>query len=435
MTTMGLRLLAGIGLLAACSLVNGRELPQVRPESVGMSGERLARIDALMQRAIEAGTIVNGVTLVARHGRVVHHQAHGARVPGGSEPLGTDALFRMASSSKPVIAAAILMLVEEGRVRLNDPVSRFLPEFRNLQVAQPRPGVPVPPPLPPGAPVTGPKPDVDRVAAHREITLRDLLTHTAGLFTGGLGQRLSADLVRAPDDRLEDYIPRLGQAVLDFQPGTRWGYSAAHGFDVLGRVIEVVSGQTLDRFLAERVFAPLDMRDTVFLPDAAQAARLNQVWRRTPAGTWEVNAGAATAFSGPRYFSGSGGLISTARDYARFEQMLLDGGTLDGRRLLAPRSVELMRMNHVGTLYNGFRGDEQGVGFGLAVEVTLDEAVAALRRSAGSAGWNGAFGTISWHDPREGLVAVLMVQQSSAPLRADFANAVLQAVTESAPAR
>jgi len=429
-----LRGFAGVVALALFAPAGAKELPSAAPQAVGMSAERLARVDTLMQRYIAAGTIANAVTLVARHGKVVHYAAHGEFNTTAHTPMRRDALFRMASSSKPVIAVAVLTLVEEGLLHLNDPVSRFIPEFRGQKVAVPRGGAAEPPPLPPGAGAAGPRPEVDLVAASRDVTIRDLLTHTSGLMSGGLGQRVSTDIQRQPADTLASFIPRLGKAALDFQPGSRWSYSSGAGFDTLGRIIEIVSGKPLDVFLRERIFVPLDLRDITFVVPADQQARLVPMWRRSAGGQWEMNL-APPAFGSDVYFSGAGGLVASARDYARFEQMLLNGGQLDGQRVLAPRSVELMRRNHTGTLYRGFRGDDEGMGFGLGVEVTLDEARAPMRRSEGTANWFGAYGTISWNDPREGIVAVLMVQQSSQPLRADFANAVMQAITESAPPR
>ena len=180
----------------------------------------------VMQRHIAAGTIANAVTLVMRDGKVVQYKAYGQMDPVKGTPLRTDALFYMVSSSKPITAVAVLMMVEEGLVRLDDPVSRFIPEFKGQRVAVGKPGVPLPPPLPPGAAPSGPKPEADYVAASRDITVRDLLTHTSGLNSGGLGTLVSADIQRKPTDRLADFVPQLGKVALDFQPGTRWSYSA-----------------------------------------------------------------------------------------------------------------------------------------------------------------------------------------------------------------
>ncbi|HXC58630.1 MAG TPA: serine hydrolase domain-containing protein [Steroidobacteraceae bacterium] len=411
-----------------------RELPTAKPESVGMSTERLARIDPMIERYITNGQIVSAVTVVLRDGKVVQNKAYGYQDPDARAPLRSDALFRLASQSKPITAVAILSLVDEGLVRLSDPVSRFIPEFRGSRVAVPKPGMQAPAPLPPGVAPTGPRPDADFVPAVREITVRDLLTHTSGLGSGGLGTMVSTDIQRQPTDTLADFIPKQAKASLDFQPGTRWSYSVSAGFETLSRIVEIVSGKPYNVFLKERLFAPLDMMDTDFVIPAAKQARAHSMYRRTTDGRWETTS-PPPAFASDVYFSGAVGLISTARDLARFEQMLLNGGELDGVRILAPRTVELMRTNHVADLFHGMRGNEDGMGFGLGVAVTLDETKAVWRRSVGSAGWYGAFGTIVWHDPREGIVAVLMTQQSVPALQNDFGNAVMQAITSSRPAR
>jgi CubicO group peptidase (beta-lactamase class C family) len=411
------------GLIAALLLIASlpaaaQELPAAKAESVGMSAERLARINDVITRHIETGDIANAVTLVMRRGKVVHYEAHGLMNLEQHTPLRKDALFTMMSSTKPVTAVAVLMLVEQGLVRLDDPVSRFIPEFKGQRVAMARAGAP----------------EADYAPATRDITVRDLLTHTSGLMSGGIGNRVSLDIASKPADTLADFIPQLGKASLDFQPGTQWSYSAATGFDVLGRIIEIVSGKSFPAFLQERLFIPLGMTDTRFILSAQQRANLVPVYRRTANGQWEINS-TAGPFGSANLFSGSGGLYSSARDYARFEQMLLNGGVLNGKRVLGPRTVELMRTNQVGSLYHGIRGNEDGMGFGLGVAVTLDETRARWRRSNGSAGWFGAYGTLTWHDPREQIVGVLMVQQNNPQVQADFGNAVMQAIVESNPSR
>jgi CubicO group peptidase (beta-lactamase class C family) len=419
--------------LVPCSL-GARELPVTRPELVGMSTERLTRIDGLVQRYVASGQIVGAVTLVLRDGKVVQQGVYGSMDPNAGTPMRADALLRLASESKPITAVALLTLVDEGQVRLSDPVSRFIPEFRGARVAISKPGAPAFAPLPPGSALSGPKPDADFVPATREITVRDLLTHTSGLGSGGLGTIVASDIQRQPTDRLADFIPKQAKALLDFQPGSRWSYSVSAGFETLGRIVEIASGKAFDVYLKERIFGPLDMRDTDFVVPAGRQARLPSMYRRTPDGKWEPSQPPPT-FLSDVYFSGATGLISTARDYARFEQMLLNGGELDGVRILAPRTVELMRTNHVGDLFHGMRGNEDGMGFGLGVAITLDETKATWRRSVGSAGWYGAFGTIAWHDPREGIVAVLATQQSSAALQSDFGAMVMQAIVASRPAK
>lgn len=429
-----LRHLVPLLLCVASLQVVAQELPTASPESVGMSTERLTRINDAISRHVEAGTIANAVTIVTRRGKVVHYEAHGYLDPAARTPMRKDALFRMASSTKPVIAVAILSLAEEGKLRLDDPVEKFIPEFAGQKVAVPRAGAAPLPPMPIIGAADGPKPQADLVAANTPITLRHLLTHTAGLISRGLGNRLAADIARGPEDTLATFIPKVGAAPLDFQPGTQWSYSGIVGFEVLGRVIEIVSGQTLDVFLKQRIFDPLNMTDTAFVIPAAKRDRMNSLWRRTAQGQWEASPPPA-AFSSEVYFSGGGGLTSTARDYARFEQMLLNGGSLGNRRILAPRSVELMRSNLTDDLFRGMNGTEDGVGFGLAIAVTLDQTKSRWPRSNGSAGWEGAFGTMTWSDPREELVAVIMLQQNVPQVHIDYGNAILQAITDSNPPR
>ena len=379
---------AALALFTGLSIAS-TELPTAKPENVGMSSDRLKRIDEAMARHIEAGTITGAVTAVARRGQVVHFQAHGVFDVRTRQPMSTDAIFRMASSSKPVTGVAVMMLVEEGLIRLSDPVSRFIPEFKDMKVAIPKAGQAAS--SGPRAPNSQP-PEVDLVPAQREITIKDLLTHTSGLQSGGLGTQ-AHPVERQPEDTLATFIPKLAAAPLDFQPGTQWRYSAGAGIDTLGRIIEIVSGMPLDRFMRQRIFEPLGMRDTYFNVPDREKRRQVPLYRKNGA-DWQVAAPMALLGS-PIYFSGAAGLNSTAGDYLRFEQMLLNGGELNGTRLLSPRTVELMSMNHVGDMYHGMRGNDEGVGFGLTVYVTLDETRAPMWRSKGAFGWSGAFGTIS----------------------------------------
>lgn len=414
-------------LFLGARLAGAQELPSAPAESVGMSDQALAGINTAMQRHVTEGTIANAVTMVVRNGKVVHHQHHGYLDPNTRSQMSGNALFRMASSTKPVTAVAILALMDEGKLRLEDPVSKYIPSFADMKVAVPKPGTTAPPPLPPGAPVpAGPPPEADFIPAARPITIRDLLTHTSGLLSGGLGAR-HATVQRGPTETLADYIPKLGQVALDFQPGTRWSYSAAGGFDVLGRIVEVVSGQPLDAFLRERIFVPLDMKDTGFVIAESAKPRANSLWRRNPEGRWQANPPPPT-FASDIYFSGAGGLVSTARDYARFEQMLLNGGELHGRRILKPATVQMMRTDQVPGLFRGMAGGEEGMGFGYGIAVTLDSTKARWPRSNGSAGWYGAFGTMSWNDPKEQIVGVIMLQQSVGAVQVEFGDLVMKAI-------
>lgn len=389
--------------------------PTATPEEVGLSPQRLERIAELMQRHVEARNLSGAVTLVARHGRVAHFEAHGLMDLEAKTPMRKDAMFRIMSMTKPVVGAAILMMIEEGRVRLNDPVSRFIPEFKEMKVAVPQPAVGRgggPPPA---------QPRFYTVPAEREITVRDLLTHTSGLASGPIGNAEAQKVAATATETLAHYLPRLGQVPLEFQPGTRWAYSAAAGFDVLSRIVEVASGLPIDRFMKERIFAPLGMNDTTYVPPNGNA-RLATLYSRTPGGLQRAS---DPGFMNGVYFSGGGGLFSTAEDYLQFAQMLLNGGQMNATRLLSPRAVELMR-----TVYapDTLPGRPRGEGYGLSVRVVNNPVDRNTFLSEGSYGWSGLFGTHFWVDPQQQVVGILMAQTSVPGLREDFENAVMQAI-------
>lgn len=411
-----------IGLVAVALLVAAA--PAGRPEDVGLSSERLQRVSALVRRYIDDKQITGAVTVVTRKGRTAHFEATGHMDAESKTPMRKDGVFRMASMSKPVTGVAILMLMEEGKLRLTDPVSRFIPSFAGSKVAlvkEPRGAAATR--VAPGRP--GTEPEIYTVPADRELTIRDLLTHTSGLESGGAGTREGARLApRQPNMTLATHVPALGTVPLDFQPGTRWRYSALAGIDTLGYIVEVASGLTFDRFLEQRIFVPLGMKDTGFVPGDAQTPRVVSLYRKVPTGLEKQDTPAWLATK--TLFSGGGGLWSTAEDYAQFAQMLANGGQLNGTRLLSPRTIDLMASNHVGTLY-----DREGMGFGLTVEVVLDPIAANRRTSAGSFGWDGAFGTHFWVDRKEQLTGILLIQQATNPqLNRDFENAVMQAVID-----
>jgi len=410
--------------MAAWPLVAAQ--PAAKPEDAGMSSERLKRIHEAMQRHIDAGELCGAVTVVARRGRVVHFEAHGLMDIEAKKPMEKDAIFRLASMTKPITGVAVLMLVEEGKIRLNDPVSKFIPEFHDVKVAVPRerPGAPAP---------AAAALDFYTVPVNREITIQDLLTHTSGLVStinGGFGVRLAATMApRAPGDTLASYVPKLAAVPLDFQPGTQWAYSGAAGPDTLSRIVEIVSGQPYDEYLRTRIFEPLGMKDTFFYPPDDKRARLVTLYRKTPGGLEKV--ANQDGFSSKTYFSGGGGLMSTAGDYLQFAEMLLNGGELNGKRFLSPRTVELMASNHVGDMFNGKLGrPAHGMGFGLIVQVVEDNVAAGLRVANGSFGWDGAFGTQMWVQPKEKMVTIIMIQTQIPQAQRDFENAVTQAIVE-----
>ena len=394
-------------------------LPTAAPEDVGLSSERLARIGELMQRHIDAGEISGAVTLVARRGQIAHLEAHGTTGFDAGTTATTDAVFRIASMTKIVTGVAVMMMVEEGRLRITDPVSRYVPELGQLEVAveqRAQEGE--------GDDAAGAV-SFHTVPAEREITIRDLLTHTSGLVSGPMSTASERAIAQRPGETLATYVPRLGQTVLEFQPGSRWAYSPGAGFQVLGRLVEIVSGQELDVFVEERIFDPLGMDDTSFHPDAALASRLVTAYRLAD--------GAVEADPDPDrmqqrgFHRASGGLVSTAEDYATFGQMLLNGGELDGVRLLSPRTVEQMASVHVP---DSLPGRTTGEGYGLSVRVLSDAVAGGFRLSDGAYGWSGAFGTHFWADPRDEIVAVMMIQTPIRELRPAFENAVMQAVVE-----
>jgi CubicO group peptidase (beta-lactamase class C family) len=408
----GLLLVFLAGPLLAAGAGESPELPRARPEEVGISSERLNRVDEVIRRYIEQKKISGAVTLVARRGRVVHHEARGVMDVESKAPMRTDAIFRMASSTKPVTGVAILMLIEEGKVGLTDPVSRFIPEFKGMKVAVEKDG------------------EIELVAAEREVTIRDLLTHTSGLASGGPGQKKAPPELLRPGGAgatLAEGASRFAALPLDFQPGSRWRYSGLAGIDALARVVEVASGQPFDEFLRRRVFEPLGMVDTSFVVPEGRRDRVVAVHRRAGDGLEKI----PSFIRFPEtYASGAGGLSSTAADYFRFGQMLAGGGQLDGKRLLSPRGVELYASNHVGELFVGQAGRPRGMGFGLTVEVVVDPVQAGTFRSRGSFGWDGAFGTHFFVDPQEQLVAVLLIQTSGRDIHRDFETAVMQSIID-----
>jgi CubicO group peptidase (beta-lactamase class C family) len=382
--------------------------PEIRAESVGLSSERLERLRATMQQYVDEGRVSGLVTYIARSGRVVHLEAFGKADVEAGMPMKTDSIFRIASQTKAFTSVALMMLVEEGRIGLADPVSRFIPAFRKTTVAVP----------PPAGAVEGTP--VSVVPAKREITIRDLLTHTAGI---GYGSGPAATQWKAAGiqgwyfaDRSEPVaavVERMAALPMDAQPGEKYVYG--YNTDILGVVVEKVSGLTLAEFIDKRIAGPLQLRDTRFYLPPAQKTRLAAVYSARDDGTIEratdPKTGQGHYVEGPRVaFSGGAGLLSTARDYGRFLQMVLNGGELDGERLLSPKTVELMTANHVGTLFAERGANDAGMGFGLGFDVVLDLGRNGRYGSPGAFGWGGAYHTNYWADPQEKLVALVMVQ-------------------------
>ena len=387
----------------------------VKPEDAGLSAARLQRITDMVQRHIAAGDITGAVTVVARRGKVAHLAAQGVMDLDSKQPMTPASMFRIASMTKPVIGVSIMMLVEEGKLHLNDPAARHIPQFANMKVAMARPA-------------TGGSegPGFYTVPAQRAITIKDLLTHTSGLGSGPMGDSEIAKVARKEGDTLSDYIPRLGGTVLEFQPGSRWTYSPGAGFETLGRIIEIASGMPLDQFFQTRIFDPLAMRDITFWPTDAQMPRVASVYQRTANGLSKTRMPNDT-MSRNVYFRGSGGLYSSAEGYVPLGMMLANGGELNGRRLLSRKSVEMLSAVHVP---DTLPGRPAGEGYGLSVRVVTNHAARNTLLSDGTYGWSGAQGTHFFVDPKEQLVGVLMVQTSNNEVRNEFEDLVAQSIND-----
>jgi CubicO group peptidase (beta-lactamase class C family) len=385
----------------------------VRPEEVGLSSERLQQVNALVKRHLDAKSFSGAVTLVARNGRIAHLQAHGFAELESKKPMQTDSMFRIMSMTKPIVGTAIMMMMEEGKVRLTDPVSKFIPELKGMQVAVAQSG-------PGPAPAAGAQaePRYYTVPADHEFTVRELLTHTSGLVSGSFSGAANRKVALKGQETLSDYLPRLAQTPLEFQPGTRWAYSAQAGFDVLLHIVEITSGMQADQFLKARLFEPLGMKDTFYYP--VENPRLAGRYDRQPDGTLRRNTSTPNFLNG-RYFGGGGGLASTAEDYFQFAQMLLDGGQRNGKRLLSPRAVEMMASVMAP---DTLPGRQPGEAFGLSMRVVNNPAARNTAVSQGTFGWSGAYGTHFWIDPKEKVIGILMAQTPNQEIRGDFENAV-----------
>jgi CubicO group peptidase (beta-lactamase class C family) len=392
-----------LGLVAAWPARGSEPLPAARPETLGLSAERLARLGAAMRTHVERGELAGVVVLVARRGQIAYFEAFGKREIAAGAPMERDTIFRIYSMTKPVTSVAALLLLEEGKLLLGDPVTKYVPELAGLRV------------------LADPAGPLDRtVSLEREITIRDLLTHTAGftydqMAQGPIGEangRLEREAVAGGLD-LPAWIRRLAALPLVHQPATLWHYGVST--DVLGQVVAVASGLPLDVFFRERIFGPLGMVDTDFSVPAEKLQRFAASYG--PGERGELVAIDTPATSPyrlpPRWLSGGGGLVSTAGDFLRFCQMLLGGGELEGTRLLGRKTVELMTRNHLSDaeLEAPFlRKWFPGWGFGLGVAVVTDVARTGLPGSEGEYGWNGAASTSFWVDPAEELIAIQMTQ-------------------------
>jgi len=399
-------------------------LAAARPEAVGLSGARLGQLSAALKSDIEKGVIPGATLLVARHGKIAWFESMGVRDPGNRAPMTKDAIFRIYSMSKPITSVAVLMLVEEGKIALADPVSKYIPQLGGLKVGVEKPGA------------NGPTLELE--PARREITVQDLLRHTSGLTYGFFGPGLVKKAY--VDAKLwEDYpsnaefVDRLAKLPLLYQPGTTWDYS--HSTDVLGRLVEVVSGRTFGEFLTARIFTPLGMPDTAFyVGDAAKQGRIAEPFPN------DRSIGVGAELNDPRvvqkWESGGGGLVSTTMDYARFLQMLLNGGSLNGKRLLSPKIVAYMTADHLGggAVPGPLYLPGAGFGFGLGFAVRKDAGVSPFPGSVAEYNWGGAAGTYFWVDPKEDLFVVYMMQSPKhrVAVRALLKNMIYGAVEKAA---
>jgi CubicO group peptidase (beta-lactamase class C family) len=395
-----------------------------RPEEVGLSSERLALIDRMIERRITAGDIAGAVTIVARNGRIAHHSAKGVVDLESKQPMRTSTMFRIASMTKPVTGVAVMILVEEGKLRLSDPVSRYIPEFRGQKVAVAPPGSARGGRGAQGNGGANAPPQFTTVPATREITIKDLLTHVSGLGSGTMSNSDIEKVARKEGETLAQYIPRLGTTSLEFQPGSRWTYSPGAGFETLGRIVEIVSGLPLDQFFRQRIFDPLGMKDIAFWPTAAQWPRVASVYQRANNSLTKQVPANDTNSRGV-YFRASGGLYSTAEDYIPFGVMLANMGELNGKHVLGRKTVEMLSAAHV---LDTLPGRPAGEGFGLSVRVVTDHVRRGTSLSDGSYGWSGAQGTHFFVDPKEKLVGVLMVQTNIGEMQRDFEELVAGAV-------
>jgi len=437
-------------VLAASALA--RDLETARPEREGFDPARLERIAGNMNARVADGTMVGGMGMIARHDKIVYVDAWGMRDREAGLPMTDDTIFRIYSMSKPVTSVAVMMLYEEGKFFLNDPIAKYIPELADLQVAV-------------STADGGTRAESDGTRSRtigsgdesktgltrepaRQPTIRDLLRHTGGFTYGVFGntevdQQYRAAQLLGDHPNLQDFVAKLGQMPLQYEPGTRWHYSV--GIDVLGRLVEATSGMRFGEFLKARIFDPLGMKDTGFRVPPDKAGRFAQLYSpkgtaggnelflsRTTSKELVVADGYANRNFKPEatFESGGNGLTSTAADYMRFCQMLLNGGELDGVRLLSPMTVGLMTTDQLGDIPMGF--GREGVTFGLGFAVTEDQGAVGELGSVGEYNWGGAAGTRFWIDPKQELIGIFMVQSlpHRTRLAEEFKILTYQAVVE-----
>jgi CubicO group peptidase (beta-lactamase class C family) len=392
-------------LLLGIPFAFSQEQNLAKPSEVGFASAGLARIDAYIKNEIAANKIPGAIMMVQRNGKTAYFESFGVRDPGTKEPMTPDTIFRIYSMSKPITTVAAMMLVEEGRLQLDDPLSKYIPAFANAKVGIEK--------------AEDGTTTLDMVPARRPITIQDLMRHTSGITYGFFGEGMvkkayvDAHLFAGDVDNAA-FAERIASLPLAYQPGTTWDYS--HSTDVLGRVIEVVSGKSLYQFEKERLLDPLGMKDTSFyVTDAAKKALVAEPFRN------DRKIGNDAEMDDPRvakkWESGGGGMVSTIPDYARFAQMVLNGGTLDGKRYLSPKTIAYMGSNHIGPGSGVIPGPYYlpgaGFGFGLGFAVRTEAGVSPAEGSIGEMNWSGAGGTTFWIDRKENMFVVFMAQTVS----------------------
>ena len=375
-------------------------LPMTTPEDIGLSSAALARLGTVLSGEVASGRVPGAVALIARRGRVAYFESLGRRDPANGAPMRTDTIFRIYSMTKPIVSVAAMMLWEQGRFLLSDPIAKYLPELADPKVAVQRGD------------------EIELVPALRPITIQDLLRHTSGLTyefrgSGPVHKMYMAAKIYNRHQSNADQVATLSKMPLPHQPGAKWEYSRST--DVVGRLVEVLSGLRLGDYLRRNILAPLGMTDTAFHVSMSDHARLAEAFAKDP------DTGAAVQLinvkEAPNFESGGGGLVSTASDYARFLQMLLNQGRLDGVRLLSRKTVELMTADHLGPITGAPDLLLPGYGFGLGFAVRLQAGIAPVPGSIGQYFWGGLAGTTFWVDPAEQLFALMLIQ---APGQRDY---------------
>ncbi len=397
------RLLAIASLAALAvspAMAAPHDLPRASAESVGMSTERLARLSAGMKELVDSGRLAGAVTMVSRHGKVVEFDAAGKRDIAANAPMQKDSIFRIYSMSKPITGVAMMILFEDGKWQLNDPVAKYIPEFAKLKVY-----------------TTEANGNVVMKDQNHPVTMRELMSHSGGFTYGFFSQtavdklQVEADLLN-PDNTLDEFIKRVAKLPLNSQPGTEWHYSISA--DIQGYIVQKLSGMPFEEFLEKRIFKPLGMTDTAFYVPKDKLNRFAEFYSYDNNGKLRA-VGVREALNHdfaakPALSSGGGGLVSTANDYMRFCQMLLNGGQLDGVRILSPLTVELMRTN---VLEPSVPILAPGAGFGLDFAIYTDPVAAGGYYGKGSYWWGGAAGTWFWIDPVNDLIVIGMIQQAA----------------------